>query len=199
MLKALHQGQSQGSVKDLMRPAYFVPETKKLDDLLKEIRLQRVHMAVVVDEYGSVAGLVTIEDLVEEIIGDIQDEYDREEKLYERVSETEYIFEAKISIHDFNDLMDLQLDADDYETLGGFLYARLDKIPTTGDTIQYEDLEFTVLATKGRRITKIRVVRHPYRTDENSSTDEVLMYSTSEQKRLSEQSAGPTPERAKTP
>jgi putative hemolysin len=159
MLKQLREGHRSFPIRDLVRPAYFVPETKKLDDLLREIRQNRVHMVIVVDEYGSVAGLVTIEDLVEEIVGDIKDEYDREENLFERVSEHEYVFDAKISIYDFNELMGTHLDDGDYETLGGFVYARLDKIPNTGDTVTFEDLTFTVLATRGRRILKIRVER----------------------------------------
>jgi putative hemolysin len=161
LLRELRQGHHQRQVRDLVRPAYFVPETKKLDDLLREIRQRRTHMAIVVDEYGSVAGLVTIEDLMEEIVGDIKDEYDREENLYERLSEHEYIVDAKMNIDDFNDLMGTKLDNEDYETLGGFLYAQLDKIPEAGDTITYGDLNLTVLATRGRRITKVRVVRLP--------------------------------------
>src|SRR6266487_2566140 len=153
MLRQLRQGHDTLPIRDLVRPAYFVPETKKLDDLLREIQQQRVHMVIVVDEYGSVAGLVTIEDLVEEIVGDIQDEYDREEKLYERVNEDEYIFDAKISIDEFNDVMGTELDDEDYETLGGLMYALLDKIPSVDDTITFEGLTFTVLSTRGRRIT----------------------------------------------
>jgi putative hemolysin len=160
MLKQLREGHHSFPIRDLVRPAYFVPETKKLDDLLREIRQKRVHMVIVVDEYGSVAGLVTIEDLVEEIVGDIKDEYDREENLYEKVSENEYIFDAKININEFNDIMDMHLEDTDYETLGGFMYAQLDKIPNAGDTIEFEGLTLTVLATRGRRIIKIRVVRH---------------------------------------
>jgi putative hemolysin len=161
MLKQLRENHSALPIRDLVRPAYFVPETKKLDDLLREIRQTRNHMVIVVDEYGSVAGLVTIEDLVEEIVGDIKDEYDREENLYERVSEHEYIFDAKISIADFNDVMDADLgDEEGYETLGGFVYAQLDKIPSAGDTVTSGDLTFTVLATRGRRITQVRVVRN---------------------------------------
>src|SRR5216684_2110836 len=159
MLKQLREGHNSLPVRDLVRAAYFVPETNKLDDLLREIRQKRIHMVIVVDEYGSVAGLVTIEDLVEEIVGDIQDEYDREEKLYEPVSEDEYIFDAKISIDEFNDLMNTHLESEDYETLGGFLYAQLDKIPSVGDTITFEGWKFTVLSTRGRRITKVRVKR----------------------------------------
>jgi CBS domain containing-hemolysin-like protein len=141
-----------------------VPETKKLDDLLREIRQKRVHMVIVVDEYGSVAGLVTIEDLVEEIVGDIKDEYDHEENLFEKINEDQYIFDAKISIYDFNDMMGTHLDDADYETLGGFVYAQLDKIPNVGDTVTFENMTFTVLATRGRRITQIRVERHPTQT-----------------------------------
>src|SRR3989440_5289512 len=159
MLKQLREDHNTLPVRDLVRPAYFVPETKKLDDLLREIQQKRVHMVIVVDEYGSVAGLVTIEDLVEEIVGDIQDEYDREEKLYEKVSENEYIFDAKINIDEFNELMDTKLDNTGYETLGGFLYAQLDKIPVVGDTIKFNNLTFTVLTTRGRHITQVRVVR----------------------------------------
>jgi putative hemolysin len=159
MLKQLREGHNSLPIRELVRPAYFVPETKKLDDLLREIRQRRTHMAIIVDEYGSVAGLVTIEDLVEEIVGDIQDEYDREENLYERVSQYEYVFDAKISIDEFNELMDADLENEGYDTLGGFLYAQLDKIPVAGDTITFKNLTFTVLTTRGRRITKVKVER----------------------------------------
>ena len=159
MLRQLREEHNTLPIRNLVRPAYFVPETKKLDDLLHEIRQKRVHMVIVVDEYGSVAGLVTIEDLVEEIVGDIQDEYDHEEILYEQVKEDEYIFDAKISIYDFNQIMNMDLDDRDYETLGGFVYAQLDKIPVAGDTVTYDGLTLTVLATRGRRILKIRVER----------------------------------------
>jgi putative hemolysin len=159
MLRLLREEHHNLPIRNLVRPAYFVPETKKLDDLLREIRQNRVHMVIVVDEYGSVAGLVTIEDLVEEIVGDIQDEYDQEETLHEQVNENEYIFDAKVSLYDFNEIMDKQFDDRDYETLGGFVYSQLDKIPVAGDTITDGDLTFTVLATRGRRILKIRVER----------------------------------------
>ena len=159
MLKQLREGHNTFPIRDLVRPAYFVPESKKLDDLLREIRQRRIHMVMVVDEYGSVAGLVTIEDLVEEIVGDIQDEYDHEEVLYERVNDNEYIFDAKINIYEFSDMMDVKLEEGDYETLGGFVYEQLDKIPVAGDNVTYKDLKFTVLETRGRRINKIRVER----------------------------------------
>ncbi|HLG60335.1 MAG TPA: hemolysin family protein [Ktedonosporobacter sp.] len=180
MLKQLREGHNTFPIRDLVRPAYFVPETKKLDDLLREIRQNRIHMVMVVDEYGSVAGLVTIEDLVEEIVGDIKDEYDREENLFEKIDEHEYIFDAKISIYDFNEVMGTHLGDEDYETLGGFVYAQLDKIPNEGDTIAYENLMFTVLATRGRRITKVRVERKSEKAQERKS-DLVLLPSPAEQ------------------
>ncbi|GAC1471564.1 MAG: hemolysin family protein [Ktedonobacteraceae bacterium] len=182
MLKQLRENHDSHPIRNLLRTAYFVPETKKLDDLLREIRQNRTHMAIVVDEYGSVAGLVTIEDLMEEIVGDIQDEYDHEEILYEKVNENEYVMNAKMSIYNFNELMDTRLTDTDYETLGGFVYSQLDKIPGVGDSIVYEDMIFTVLATRGRRILKIRVERKQPEEQEQSEgkTDLLLLPSPGE-------------------
>ncbi|HEY7778977.1 MAG TPA: hemolysin family protein [Ktedonobacterales bacterium] len=161
LLRVLAQDQHPDSVRGLVRPAYFIPETKRADDLLHELQLHHVHMAIVVDEYGGVAGVVTIEDLVEEIIGPIQDEYDREETLFERVSENEYIVDAKIPIDEFNELLDAKLLDEDYDTLGGFVYTQLDKIPSVGDVATFDGLTFTVLGTRGLRVTKVKVVRGP--------------------------------------
>ena len=187
MLKQLREGHHTFPIRDLVRPAYYVPETKKLDDLLREIRQKRVHMVIVVDEYGSVAGLVTIEDLVEEIVGDIQDEYDHEESLYEKVSENEYIFDAKINIYDFNDVMGMRLDDSDYETLGGFVYAQLDKIPTIGDVVTFDGLIFTVLATRGRRITKIQVARRVDEPVKQENTNITLLPSPEQREEKAQQ------------
>ena len=170
MLKQLREGHNSLPIRELVRPPYFVPESKKLDDLLHEIRQKRTHMAIVVDEYGSVAGLVTIEDLVEEIVGDIQDEYDREENLYEQVSQSEYIFDAKINLDEFNELMNTDLENEGYDTLGGFLLGQLDKIPVAGDTFRYKNLIFTVLTTRGLRITKVRVEHTDTPATSNNST-----------------------------
>jgi putative hemolysin len=172
LLKVFATSQAPRNVLPLVRQAYFVPETKRLDDLLHEMQRQRVHMAIVVDEYGGVAGLVTIEDLVEEIIGDIQDEYDREEVLYERRSQDEYIVDAKIPIDDLNELMESTLPSEDYDTLGGFVYAQLDKIPSVGDMVRYDGLVFTVLGTKGRRVTKVKVVRRDESEERGGDLDD---------------------------
>lgn len=169
LLRIVATHEQVASVEALARPAVFVPETKRLDDLLRELRSQRVHMAIVVDEYGSVAGLVTIEDLVEEIVGDIQDEYDVEEQLFEQIDENDYIVDAKLGLDDLNDLLDSKLTSEDYDTLGGFVYARLDKIPTVGDAVKTEQFTFTVIGTRGRRVTKVKIVRHGSANDEDET------------------------------
>ena len=162
-------------------------------DLLLQMRQARVHLALVVDEYGGIDGLLTIEDLVEEIVGDIKDEYDREENLYEQVNENEYIFDAKIGIGDFNDIMDTDLGDDDYDTLGGFVYAQLDKIPGPGDTVKHNDLSFTVLATRGRRITHIRVKRRVKITEREEGSDLVLLPSQEEREKDDHREGGNQP------
>jgi magnesium and cobalt exporter, CNNM family len=184
LLRAMAAGQPSRPVRELVRKPYFVPETKRLDDLLRELQKQRVHLAIVVDEYGAVAGLVTIEDLVEEIIGDIQDEYDTEEQLFERVGENEFIVDAKISVGDFSELVGRELPEGEYDTLGGFVYAQLDKIPTIGDTIRFEDLTITVLDTKGRRVRKVKVVRHsPHQPQGEENEEHTVAPDGSEAKR----------------
>jgi CBS domain containing-hemolysin-like protein len=160
------------SVRPLLRPAYFVPESKRLDDLLREMKQRRVHIALVVDEYGSTAGMVTIEDLVEEIIGDIKDEYDVEEHVFERVGDDEFVVDAKLNIGDFQDLLDRELPEGEYDTVGGFVYHELDKIPVVGDTVRFEDLALTVMDTKGRRLKTIKVVRNLPIEEEAAGEDE---------------------------
>ncbi|MGO8946260.1 MAG: hemolysin family protein [Ktedonobacterales bacterium] len=172
LLRILRTGHQPNHVSEMVRPAYFVPESKHLDDLLRELQQQHVHMAIVVDEYGSVSGLVTIEDLVEEIIGDIQDEYDREEQLLERISDDEYLVNAKISLDELNEELDTKLTSEDYDTLGGFVYGHLDKIPTVGDVVEAGGFTMTVMSTRGRRVTKVRLIRqgpHPAPTRQDGN------------------------------
>ncbi len=148
------------SLAALMRPAYFVPETKPVDELLKELQLRRVHIAVVVDEYGGTAGLVTIENIIEEIIGDIQDEYDlNEEAEYTEISPDEYIVDASIDLDDFNDLLDSDVPTEDNDTVGGFIYTTLGRVPEVGEVITYENLTMRVESVNGRRIRKVHVQR----------------------------------------
>jgi putative hemolysin len=153
-------GAGRPSVRDLMRPAYFAPESKKVDALLAELQQKRIHMAIVVDEYGGTAGIVTLEDIVEEIVGDIRDEYDvNEESLFERVSAGEYIFDARINLDDVNELLDLRLPTSESDSLGGFIYGQLGHVPAAGETVPADSATFEVLSVTGRRIRKVRALR----------------------------------------
>jgi putative hemolysin len=146
----------------LVRAAHFVPETKRVDELLHELQDMKVHMAIVVDEYGGTAGLITIEDLLEEIVGEIRDEYDVGEEVWiEPVSDHEAIFDARVSIHDVNQTLPLELDDAEYDTLGGLVYARLGKVPAQGDAVRVDQAMVSVLSTAGRRIRKVRVSVEP--------------------------------------
>jgi CBS domain containing-hemolysin-like protein len=144
------------ALKDIARPAYFIPESKRVDELLAELRQSKVHIAIVVDEYGGTAGLVTIEDLLEEIVGEIQDEYDREEAPIERVSDVEAILDARVSIDALHELFGVEIDDEDYDSIGGFVYHHLGKVPVAGDEVRVDGLTLRVLSVLGRRIKKVR-------------------------------------------
>jgi CBS domain containing-hemolysin-like protein len=161
LLKFLRDGEQSAPVKPLAREPSFVPETKKVDELLHEMQQSRVHLAVVIDEYGGTAGLITIEDLIEEIVGEIQDEYDVEEAPIEEVSENEALFDARVSIRDVNDTLDLDIEDEDFDTLGGLLYHELGKVPNVGDEVRVDGAQVTVLTTTGRRVRKVRVMKVP--------------------------------------
>ncbi len=161
LLPYLREGRTDVPLKSILRQAYFIPETKKASDLLPDLQQRRVHMAVVVDEYGGVAGLVTIEDLLEEIVGEIQDEYDTEEPFVEFVTDNVYVFDARLDLDDLNRLMDVSLPTDDSDTLGGFIYSELGEVPAVGDQVVFDDMDFTVQSVTGRRIKKVRVERRP--------------------------------------
>jgi len=148
------------TLRKFLRPPYFVPETKKVDDLLAEMQARGVHIAIVVDEYGGMAGLVTLEDIVEEIVGEIRDEYDqKEELLVQKVTDDEYLFKARVSLDDFNDALGTEVASEQTDTLGGFLFAELGKVPTEGDSLKVDDWLLTVEEVRGRRIGRIRAKR----------------------------------------
>ncbi len=162
LLPVLQGGKTDLDLRSLLRPPYFIPETKKVDDVLAEMQSQRIHMAIVVDEYGGFAGLVTLEDIVEEIVGEILDEYDQsEEALYAAVGPDEFLFAGRIDIDDFNEVMQANLHDEEAETLAGFVYDQLGRVPEEGVTLQVDDLLFTVEQVSGRRIRRIRVRRQP--------------------------------------
>jgi putative hemolysin len=149
------------TLKELAREAHFVPETKMIDDLLREFQQTRSHMAIVVDEYGGTAGLATLEDLLEEIVGEIQDEYDSETPLVEALEGGGWLVEALISLEEFEETTGIKLPQDDIDTLGGFLYSLEGKVPRKGQVLTWQDLDFTIREKKDRRILKVEVRRRP--------------------------------------
>jgi len=161
LLPYLRDGRTDVPLDHILREAYFIPETKRASDLLTELQQRRVHIAIVVDEYGGMAGLVTIEDLLEEIVGEIQDEYDTEEPFIEFVDDGEYVFDARLDLDDLNRLMDVELPTEDSDTLGGFIYSEMGRVPAVGSQVTYGDLVFSVESVSGRRIKKVRVQRRP--------------------------------------
>jgi putative hemolysin len=156
-------------VREIMRPAYFVPESKKAGSLLEELQQRKSQIAIVVDEYGGTAGLLTIEDLVEQIVGEIQDEYDPEEEAdYEKISDNEYVFDAGINLDEVMELLDVTLPDDENDTLGGYVLQVLDRVPLGGEVFTDSDLEFKVESVTGRRVRKVRVKRLPEPDDGES-------------------------------
>jgi len=150
---------SQPGLRELLRPAHFVPETNKVGEVLEELQGERIQMAIVVDEYGGTAGLVTVEDALEEIVGEIEDEYDTAEPFCEMVSEKEAIFNARMDLDDVNRLMRTSLPTEDTDTLGGLIYSKLGGVPKVGDAVTLDGVKITVLSLLGHRIKKVRVVR----------------------------------------
>jgi putative hemolysin len=162
LLAALREGKDSGNVTELLREPYFVPEAKKADDLLAEMQTRRMHMAVVVDEYGGTAGVVTIEDIVEEIVGEILDEYDEAEELpMQRVEEGVFIFSGRISLDDVNEVLGARLPKDIGDTLGGLIFNRLGRVPAVGEAVEVGGLRLVVEQVAGRRIRSVRASRLP--------------------------------------
>ena len=142
---------------DLMRKPLFVPETKSFGELLQELKSMRIHLAIVVDEYGGTSGLVTIEDLIEEIVGDIQDEHDKEEEEFVEIQDGIYLVDAKMDIEELAEKLDVEISKDDYDTLGGFLVHLSNKIPAVNEEIRYETLLFTIIEADERKISKVKI------------------------------------------
>jgi putative hemolysin len=160
------------ALRTLLRAPVFVPESMTVDDLLHELQRRRVHLAVVLDEYGGTAGLVTIEDLLEEIVGEIQDEYDAEEPILVRLTDDSVRIDGRADVEDLLDAFDLDtsvlVDEEEYDTVGGLVYHRVGGVPVPGDTISVDGLTLTVESTDGRRVDKVLVVR---RDDEGAEDD----------------------------
>jgi CBS domain containing-hemolysin-like protein len=173
LLPALRAGRHDLPLAGLLRSPYFVPETMKVDMLLKDLQARKVHLAIAVDEYGGTAGLVTIEDLLEEIVGEIQDEYDAEEPSIQVIGEGELIADARIPIDDINDQTGLDLRSEESDRIGGMVYERLGRVPLVGDIVQLTDgVMVTVLSVDGLRPRQLRITYQGLRTTEASEPEE---------------------------
>jgi CBS domain containing-hemolysin-like protein len=156
LLRYLRSSRTDVPLSRILRTAYFIPESKKVAELLQELQQRKVHMAVVVDEYGGTAGIVTLEDLLEEIVGEIQDEYDAEEPTIEPVSEHEFLFDARVPLGEVGKLLGVELPDEGGDTLGGFIYSQLGRVPAVADAVEFDDVVFEVLSVAGRRIQQVR-------------------------------------------
>jgi putative hemolysin len=162
------------SLRSILRTPVFVPESMTVDDLLHELQRRKVHLAIVLDEYGGIAGLVTIEDLLEEIVGEIQDEYDEEEPLIVKLSEDEARIDGRAAVDDLEELFDTSLgleDEDEYDTVGGLIYHRIGGVPKPGDRVLVDGLTLTVETTDGRRVGKVLAVRQPRDPEDGEDDD----------------------------
>ncbi len=162
----LRHGATAHDVRSLMRPATYVPETKRIDDLLREMQKARVQLAVVVDEYGAAVGIVTVEDIVEEVVGEIQDEHDRTPDIVERLPDGSYRVAGRAGIDELNEALDWTLPKGDFETVAGLVLATVHRIPLVGEVLQVGPYSFTVLEADSRRVLTVRIT--PPRTREEA-------------------------------
>jgi CBS domain containing-hemolysin-like protein len=159
VLKALHQGKHDMPLSEIVRQAHFVPESKRVADLLREMQKEKFHIALVTDEYGSVVGLITLEDLLEELVGEITDEYDTEEPELEQVADGVFRVDGKLSIDEVNELLDVELPDEEWDTVGGLMLGLLGSIPAEGEEVSFQNLRFTAERVDGRRISKVLITR----------------------------------------
>jgi len=168
VMRHLINGTARPPVRDILRDVYTVPELKKVHELLADMRQRRISIAVVVDEYGGTAGLVTLEDLIEEIVGEIQDEFDQEEQPVQQVNKDEAILDARVSIDELNEMFDTDIEKEDFDSVGGFIVNELGRMPSVGDTVQFDGVNLKVLSVAGRRIKKVRVQKIAPKSEDNN-------------------------------
>jgi magnesium and cobalt transporter len=162
-----HYAESDSDIRGMLRPAVFIPESKRLNVLLKEFRSNRNHIAIVVDEYGGVAGIVTIEDVLEQIVGDIEDEYDFDETEDNIIREHDGVFRVKAGteIEDFNQTLGAHFSDEEFDTVGGLVVSRFGHLPKRGESVKFDGFQFSVLRADSRRLHAIRVTRLPPEED----------------------------------
>ena len=160
-MKELLKANGSVKIKKLIKNALFIPETKRVDELFKEMQMKKIQIAIVLDEYGGTSGLVTMEDVLEEIVGDIFDEYDPEEKEYEKIDENTYIVDGQMPIYDLEKLLNIKEIETEYDTVSGYLMELLDRIPTEDENpvIETDDIIFKIEEFDDKRIAKVKVCK----------------------------------------
>jgi putative hemolysin len=168
LVKAMqhHRGIGSVNIEELVRPAYMVPETKDLAALLTEFRRTNQHLAIVIDEYGSMEGIATLEDLLEEIVGEIEDEFDLPDETIERVDETTVRIDGTFPIDDFNEHFKVDVPVEDYHTVAGFVFGLLGRAAEPGDEVTHDGLVFRVDSVEGQRIDRLTVTFQPWHAQE---------------------------------
>jgi CBS domain containing-hemolysin-like protein len=172
VLRAVHDGKLDAPLADIVRPAHFVPESKKVADLLKEMQREKFHQALVTDEYGSVTGIVSLEDLLEELVGEITDEYDVEEPEMVELGDGVYRVSGKTSIDDVNDMLGVQLPDEEWDTVGGLVLDIFGKIPDAGEETDFQGLQFRAEEVQGRRVATVVITRSFDVVDEDDVSDD---------------------------
>ncbi len=172
LIRAEREGRGDLSVLDLVRPVRFIPENKPVSRLMREMQAGKFHLAIVADEYGDVAGLITLEDCLEELVGEIVDEYDTEGAQVEHLENGEVIVDGGMSIDELNDLLEGELPDDDWDTVGGLVFSTLEHVPIPGEAVEFEGWHFTVVELEGRRVRLVRVrAADPVPAEETSDVD----------------------------
>jgi CBS domain containing-hemolysin-like protein len=159
LIRVTDVGPDDQVIPRLLRPAHFVPETKRVPDLLKEMQRKRVQAAIVVDEYGGTAGLVSVEDLLEEIVGEIRDEYDVEIERIVDEGKGAFLFSGSVHVEEMANLMKVEVEGHGFETVGGYLLSRLGRVPAVGEHLEIDGIDVEILETEARRITRVRMSR----------------------------------------
>jgi len=169
LMRAEREGRGKRVVTDFLRPVRFIPENKPVSRLMREMQAEKFHLAIVADEYGAIAGLITLEDCIEELIGEITDEHDPEGTHVQRLPDGDYLIDGGTSIGDLNDLLDLRLPDEDWDTIGGFVFGTLEHVPEEGESVVHDGWQFTTVEMEGRRVrlVKVSVLPGARRSDED--------------------------------
>ena len=157
LMRLERSGAGSSAVRDAVRPVHVIPENKPVNRLMREMQANKFHLAIVADEYGAISGLITLEDCLEELVGEIVDEHDDEQAEVERLANGDYLVDGGVSVSDLNQLLELDLPDDDWETVGGFLFGTLEHVPAIGESVDFDGWRFAAKAVQGRRVRLVQI------------------------------------------